>query len=117
MPFRTRQAMLMWVRWQRSFIGRSKTSEADMPDWLQLILIGTVILGLVGYVWRTHEHHDQERDDKLWDQIGRSSEEGMRKVVHDNHGADYGHVLEISELKRRVEHLERKVFNGHGRAG
>jgi hypothetical protein len=84
-----------------------------MPEWLQILLIGGVILALVAAIWRMHENHDQERNKNIWDQIGRNSEEGMRKAVHDNGGTVHGHGLEIGELQRRVEHLERKVFNGH----
>jgi hypothetical protein len=73
------------------------------------------MLTLVGVVWRMHENHDRERNEVLWDQIGRDSEHGMRKIVHDSANR-LSEVVPVSrELERRMEKLERKVFNGHRR--
>lgn len=85
-----------------------------MPDWLQLILIGSVILGLVAYVWRTHENHDQERNRALWDQIGRDSKSGMRYAVHETYNRSISNHDAIESLKERIDRLERRVFNEHG---
>lgn len=82
-----------------------------MPDWLYAILVGVVVVGLVAVVWRMHENHDRERNDAIWDQMGRSSEEGMRKVVHDSANR-LSEIVPVSrELERRVERIER-VLNG-----
>jgi hypothetical protein len=83
-----------------------------MPEWVYLLLIGGVILALVGVIWRTHELHDRERNEHIWDQVGRDSRSGMRGAVHDTASIVHGHGLEIGEVQRRLELLERKVFNG-----
>jgi len=82
-----------------------------MPEWLYAILVGVAIVGLIGLVWRMHENHDVERNSVIWDQIGRSSEEGMRKIVHDSANR-LSEVVPVSrELERRVDRIER-VLNG-----
>lgn len=84
-----------------------------MPEWAWALVIGTVIIGLVGVIWRMHENHDQERNKNIWDQIGRDSKSGMREVVHDAATQILVHAGALEEMQRRIEHLERKVFNGH----
>lgn len=73
-----------------------------MPEWLLPILIGVVIVALAGKVWQAHEKRDQERFDAIWDQLGRDSNSGMRKKVHDTPGL----ALKLDDLKERVERLE-----------
>lgn len=81
-----------------------------MPEWLLQLLVVLGVVGLGGYIWRMHENHDQERNENLWDQVGRSSNEGMRKDVH-----DVGNLrTRLVDAERRLEALERRVFNGHG---
>jgi len=82
-----------------------------MPDWLYAILVGGSIVGLLGLVWRMHENHDIERNKVIWDQIGRSSEEGMRNIVHESANRLSELVPTSRELERRVERIER-VLNG-----
>lgn len=82
-----------------------------MPDWLIPLGIGVLIVGLVGAIWRAHENHDRERIDDVWNQIGRSSEEGMRKVVHESVNRVYEMVLAHREAERRIARIER-VLNG-----
>jgi hypothetical protein len=81
-----------------------------MPEWVQMLLIGTVILGLVAYVWRMHENHDQERIRIIWDQIGRDSESGMRRVVHDTHNKVSLNHDAIERAEDRLDRLERRIF-------
>lgn len=82
-----------------------------MPQWLEAILVGVVIVGLMSVVWRMHENHDVERNKNIWDQIGRSSEEGMRKIVHESANR-LAEVVPVSrDLERRVERIER-FLNG-----
>lgn len=83
-----------------------------MPEWLQLILVGTIIVGLVGAIWRAHENHDRERNAAIWDQMGRSSEEGMRKIVHDSANRLSEVVPTSREHERRIARIER-YLNGH----
>jgi hypothetical protein len=86
-----------------------------MPEWLWALVIGAVVLGLVATVWRMHENHDRERNNAVWDQLGRSSEEGMRKIVHDSANR-LSEVVPVSrELERRVDRIER-VLNGRLRS-
>ncbi len=72
-----------------------------MPEWLYGILIGSGIVGLVAIVWRAHERRDDERFDAIWDQIGRSSEEGMRRSVHMSGNLVQTHEARISMLERK----------------
>lgn len=64
-------------------------------------------------IWKLHEKRIDERFDALWDQVGRSSEEGMRRSVHASVNFVQNHEGDIAELKRRADRLESKVFNGH----
>jgi len=77
-----------------------------MPEWLMPILVGGVIVGLAGLVWRAHENRDKERFEAIWDQIGRDSKSGMREKVHDTANATHLNGLGLHELERRVERLE-----------
>ena len=85
-----------------------------MPEWLQQVLFGSGLLGLLAYAWRTHELHDRERNEHIWDQIGRDSHSGMRQRVHHTANVADASVKEIDELRRRVEQLEREMFERHG---
>lgn len=51
----------------------------------------------------------------LWNQIGRSSEEGMRKSVHYSEGTCRVLSAHAQTVDARVERLEKRVFNGHER--
>lgn len=79
-----------------------------MPEWLLPVLVGVVIVGLAAAVWRAHERRIQERFDDIWNQIGRDSEHGMRKIVHRTANEMSWVVPELDDLKERVERLERK---------
>lgn len=72
-----------------------------------------VITLLVGALWKLLRDQIDSQGKTIWDQIGRSPKEGMRERVHATAGESHGHGLEIRELQRRVEALDRKVFNGH----
>lgn len=80
-----------------------------MPEWIWAIVIGVVVFGLVGTIWYTHEFHDQERNRHLWDQIGRDSDSGMRKTVHDTANECLANRGDIRDLERRVTRLEDDV--------
>jgi len=80
-----------------------------MPEWLLPILVGVVLVGLAAYIWHAHDEHDRERFDKLWDQIGRDSDHGMRKTVHKSANVLDALSKEIPDLERRLDRLERKV--------
>jgi hypothetical protein len=78
-------------------------------EWLYG-LVGVAFLGLVGLVWnllndkiKEHKDHCDDEIKRLWDQIGRDSFSGMRKIVHEEAGS---HVA-IMELDKRVDVLER----------
>jgi hypothetical protein len=85
-----------------------------MPEWLWSIIVGVGLLGLIAYAWRAHADHDDERNSALWNQIGRDSLSGMRGVLHRTNNIADGSVKEIDELRRRIDQLERRVFNGNG---
>ena len=55
----------------------------------------------------------QDRE-AIWDQIGRSSEEGMRKTVHDSRNLVTRALSGVDDHDRRLDRLESKVFNGRG---
>jgi len=78
-----------------------------MPEWLLPILIGVVIVGLAGLIWRAHEKRDEERFTDLWNQIGRDSKSGMREVVHKTANQMSWVAPELEDLKERLERLER----------
>lgn len=80
-----------------------------MPEWLVQVLVVVGVLGLVGYIWRTHEEHDKERNEDIWKQIGRDSESGMRKVVHRSANEIVGINGDLDDLMRRVERIERHL--------
>lgn len=71
-------------------------------EWLLPILVGVVIVSLAAAVWRAHEKRDEERFHAIWDQIGRDSNSGMRKAVHDTPGL----ALMLDDVKERVARLE-----------
>lgn len=78
-------------------------------DWLYG-LIGIAFLGLIGIVWnqmnekmREHKADCDKEIAKVWDQLGRDSFSGMRKIVHEEAGC---HIA-VMELDKRVDVLER----------
>ena len=77
-------------------------------EWVYPIIVG-VLLTLLGYIWKQMTDkvdairaECRERDDALWDQIGRDSYSGMRMMVH----STAGHTEAICDLDRRVTKLE-----------
>ena len=82
-----------------------------MPEWLLQVGVAVVIVGLGAYIWRMHENHDQERNEDLWRQVGRSSKEGMRQVVHDSASRLSEVSLTSRDHERRLERIER-LLNG-----
>jgi hypothetical protein len=74
-----------------------------VPEWLWALIIGAVVLGLVTTVWRMHETHDKERNEHIWDQIGRDSRSGMREILHKCANA----LTRLRDVERRVGRLER----------
>jgi hypothetical protein len=84
-----------------------------MLEWVIGIAAGSVgiILGLVAVIWRTHELHDRERNTDIWNQLGRSSKEGMRGVVHDSANRLSEVSLISHDHERRIDRIER-VLNG-----
>jgi hypothetical protein len=77
-----------------------------MPEWLLPILVGVVIAGLAGLIWRAHEKRDEERFNDVWNQIGRNSESGMRKTVHKSANACDYLLKRDAEIERRLERVE-----------
>jgi len=82
-----------------------------VPEWLIPVGIGVVIIGLVAVIWRAHELRDQERNETLWDQIGRDSEHGMRKIVHESANRLSEVTPTSRDHERRLERIER-YLNG-----
>ncbi len=86
-----------------------------MPQWLQIALavlaaVLSVVGPLVAVIWhqlnekiREHKEACDEDVEKLWDQIGRDSDSGMRKRVHQS-----APIASHFELEKRVYLLERK---------
>lgn len=80
-----------------------------------IALIGVLFglsVALVVAIWKAHEQHDERRDKAIWDQIGRDSQSGMRHTVHQSANMIQNHESEIDGMKRVIEKIERKVFNG-----
>lgn len=73
-----------------------------MPEWLLQTLVVAGLIGLAASIWRAHEKRDEERFNDVWNQIGRDSNSGMRKKVHDTPSL----ALKLDDLKERVERLE-----------
>ena len=81
-------------------------------DWQSFGVGAGLTLPLLAIIWRQlnekiKEHKEQCDAEiaRLWDQIGRSSHEGMRKVVHSVAGVP----SVIIEIDRDLEALKRKV--------
>lgn len=72
-----------------------------MPEWAY-ILIGTAFLALLGVCWTMLNAKIDREKDALWNQIGRSSQEGMRSTLHNV--ANTAQIVE--SLADRVERLE-----------
>jgi hypothetical protein len=78
-------------------------------EWLYG-LVGVAFLGLVGLVWsllndkiKEHKDHCDEEVKRLWDQIGRDSNSGMRHKVHNS-----APMSSVAHLETRVYALEMK---------
>lgn len=82
---------------------------SEDAKWIVGIGIPILVL-LAGVIWKMLDR----RLESLWDQVGRDSDHGMRKTVHDSSnkaGLAYG-TCDLHE--KRLDRLERRVFNGHG---
>lgn len=81
-----------------------------MPVWLQVTLpiVAGLILALIGVIWTQLNAKIDREKDALWNQIGRSSQEGMRRTLHDV--ANTAQIVE--SLADRMERLE-TWRNGH----
>jgi len=77
-----------------------------VPEWLWSIIVGLVVVGLIGLIWRTHEDTDKERDSHIWDQIGRDSDKGMRRTVHQCANDVTGIRGTLSEHEKRLRRIE-----------
>lgn len=73
-----------------------------MPAWLPYVLVAA-FTALIGLVWKMLN----EKIDALWDQVGRSSDDGMRKNLHGLRN-DMTH---FTGIESRVERIE-KWLNG-----
>lgn len=82
-----------------------------MPEWLWALVVGVIVMGLVAYIWRVHEDRDRERYDDLWRQIGRTSKEGMREIVHKSANALSQVSLTSRDHERRIKRIE-NYLNG-----
>lgn len=86
-----------------------------MPEWLWAILIGSVVLGLIGLIWRAQER----RIEKLEEWI-EEKEKFDYKFRHDEFApaiAGINRTLlplvpKTDEHERRLNRLDSKVFNG-----
>ncbi len=92
-----------------SSAGVFRLGKAALVDWLYA-LIGAAFLALIGVIWTLVQkqfadirRECSERDEMLWNQVGRDSFSGMRKIVH----AQDGCMQAFVELDKRVDMLER----------
>lgn len=73
-----------------------------------------IVVALLGVVWKLLAARIDAVEKSIWDQIGRDSNSGMRKHVHDSANMVSRVTPELGEHARRLERLEMRVFNGHG---
>lgn len=78
-------------------------------------IVVTVLLALLAVVWNLlnekierNKTECEERDKRIWDQLGRDSQSGMRFDVHAAHGLPAAFV----DLDRRVMEMERTQRGG-----
>lgn len=74
-----------------------------MPPWLQVTLpiVAGILLAMIAVIWRLLN----DRIDAIWNQLGRSSQEGMRKTLHDT--ANETQRIEALDIRiRRFEDRE-----------
>lgn len=83
-----------------------------MPEWLIPVGIGVIVAGLAGVIWNQLQQRINNEVKAIWDQIGRDSESGMRKTVHRSANEITRYSGEIEDQDRRLERLERRVFDG-----
>ena len=69
-----------------------------MPQWLLPILVG-IAIALVGVIWKLLN----DKIDALWNQVGRSSKEGMRLDLH----SVRNEMSRQLGIESRVERLEK----------
>jgi hypothetical protein len=77
-----------------------------LPEWLWVVIIVSVVLALAGLVWRGHSSLDDERNNHIWDQIGRHSEAGMRKTLHNVANEITGQRGDLKDHERRLNRIE-----------
>jgi hypothetical protein len=77
-------------------------------EWLYGF-VGAAFLAGMGVIWKMHkdaiariERDCEERDKRIWDQIGHDSHSGMRRDLHAMHGIPEA----VIELDRRVSRIE-----------
>lgn len=84
---------------------------SDDAKWI--LAIGLPVIGtLAGLIWKLLSNRIDSFEKAIWDQVGRSSKEGMRVVVHDSANMVSQVTPTLGEHSRRLDRLESKVFNG-----
>lgn len=71
-------------------------------DWLYATIAG-VIIALIGVIWKMLNDKIERYDKALWNQVGRDSFSGMRKMVHEESGT----ARAFMEVDKRVDRLEK----------
>lgn len=90
-----------------------------MPEWLWSIVVGIVVMGLVAALRASDQRRLDEKISAILDQVGRDSQSGMRKVIHDTANSVSSGMLAIKLIElmdERVKRLER-IVNHRGRDG
>lgn len=89
-----------------------------MPEWLWAILIGGVVLGLVGAIWRGISNRLlavelwQARHADVQTKLD-SAEREILRLREWRHLKGDPYVGAVDALKQRVDRIEPKVFNGN----
>lgn len=74
-----------------------------MPPWAPYAIV-CIVMGLIALVWKMLN----DKIDAIWNQVGRSSEEGMRKNLHGLRNE----MTHFTGLESRIDRIE-KWLNGN----
>lgn len=108
-----------------------------MPEWGWILVTGTVVIGLVGVVWRMLQQHIAsleatiadlrsalDKSESAWRQWTRDKERFDRDFRHDEYHTAITNInaklwpldTRVDDLIKRIDRIESKM-NGHGKGG